>query len=127
MAAVTDYTALCERVGKWWEITVPELDSGRVTQARRLDQVDETVRSLVRLMAGSEPDCVTVEVLLPEDLRADVDRARTMRERAEREALESAALSRASAKRLAADGLSVRDIGQILGISFQRASQLLTS
>jgi hypothetical protein len=67
------------------------------------------------------------EFQLPEDLRADVDHARTMRERAEREALESAALARASAKRLAADGLSVRDIGQILGISFQRASQLLTS
>lgn len=124
---MTDYTALCERVGKWWEITVPELGSGRVTQARRLDQVDETVRSLVRLMTGHEPGNVTVEVQLPEDLRADVDHARTMRERAEREALESAALARVSAKRLAADGLSVRDIGQILGISFQRASQLLTS
>lgn len=124
---MTDYTALCERVGKWWEITVPELESGRVTQARRLDQVDETVRSLVRLMMGHEPGSVTVEVALPDDLRADVDHARSLREHAEREARESAAIARASAKRLAAHGLSVRDIGQILGVSFQRASQLLTS
>jgi hypothetical protein len=59
MAPVT-YTAICERHGRWWEITVPELPSGRVTQARRLSQVDDTVRDLVSLMTGADPAGIDV-------------------------------------------------------------------
>jgi len=59
MAPVT-YTAICERVGGWWEITVPELPSGRVTQARRLSEVDDTVRDLVSLMTGADPAGIDV-------------------------------------------------------------------
>ena len=47
------YTAICEREGDWWVITVPELESGRVTQARTLAEVPATVRDLVALMTGS--------------------------------------------------------------------------
>jgi hypothetical protein len=54
MAPVT-YTAVCERAGAWWEITVPELPSGRGTQARRLSDVDATVKDLVALMTGTDP------------------------------------------------------------------------
>jgi len=59
MAPVT-YTALCERVGDWWEITVPELPAGRVTQARHLSEVDDTVRDLVALMTGAYPASIEV-------------------------------------------------------------------
>src|SRR5688500_2552206 len=45
------YTAICKRVGRWWEITVPDLDSGCVTQARRLRDVEATVIDLATLMA----------------------------------------------------------------------------
>lgn len=64
---MSDYTAICERVGKWWEITVPEINE--VTQARRLSQVEETVRSLIRLMAGDYPDTVHIEVREPSHRR----------------------------------------------------------
>jgi hypothetical protein len=61
MAAVTTtYTAVCEREGGWWVITVPELDSGGVTQARTLDEVPATVADLVALMTDTDP--ATVEV-----------------------------------------------------------------
>jgi hypothetical protein len=60
VVAVTTYTAICERIGKWWEITVPEIDE--VTQAKRLDDVEETVRDLVTLMADVAPENVAVEV-----------------------------------------------------------------
>jgi hypothetical protein len=59
MAPVT-YTAVCERVGDWWEITVPELESGRVTQARKLSDVDATVRDLVALMTGADPASIEI-------------------------------------------------------------------
>jgi hypothetical protein len=58
-ASVT-YTAVCERVGDWWEVTVPELDE--VTQARTLDEVPATVVDLVALMTDIDPAKVKVKV-----------------------------------------------------------------
>jgi hypothetical protein len=57
------YTALCERAGRWWEITVPELPAGRVTQARRLSLVPGIVRDLVSLMTGADPASIDVRVV----------------------------------------------------------------
>ncbi len=59
-SAPVTYTAVCHRVGKWWEITVPELDE--ITQARRLDDVPATVADLVALMTGADPATIRVEV-----------------------------------------------------------------
>lgn len=56
------YTALCEREGGWWVITVPELESGRVTQARTLDQVPGVVADLVATMTGADRASVEVDV-----------------------------------------------------------------
>jgi hypothetical protein len=58
------YTAICERVGKWWEITVPELDE--VTQARGLEDVYATVADLVALMTDADPATVKVNLKLPQ-------------------------------------------------------------
>jgi predicted RNase H-like HicB family nuclease len=44
------------------EITVPELESGQVTQARTLDDAEATARDLIALMAGAEPDRATLIV-----------------------------------------------------------------
>jgi hypothetical protein len=126
-SVVSNYTATCEREGKWWVITVPELPSGGVTQVKRLDQAVDTVRSLVHLMTGEWPGDVTLDVRVPGDLGEEVARSRELRERAEAEARESAAIARKAARSLAADGLPMRDIGEILGISYQRAHQLLAS
>ena len=60
MAPVTTYTAVCEREGDWWVITVPELEAGGVTQARTLDEVPATVADLVALM--TDADLASVEV-----------------------------------------------------------------
>jgi hypothetical protein len=59
------YTALCHREGSWWVITVPELESGRVTQARSLDEVPATVADLVAAMTGADPACIEVDVKAP--------------------------------------------------------------
>jgi hypothetical protein len=60
IAPVATYNAICQREGDWWVITVPELESGGVTQARSLDEVPSTVADLVALMTGA--DATTVEV-----------------------------------------------------------------
>jgi len=62
MASVMTYTAVCEREGDWWVITVPELDSGAVTQARTLDEAPATVADLVALMTDADPATVEVDM-----------------------------------------------------------------
>ena len=54
------YSAICERVGDWWEITVPEINS--VTQVADLKDTVETVRDLVVLMTGKSPEGVAVHM-----------------------------------------------------------------
>jgi hypothetical protein len=56
------YTAVCERAGDWWVVTVPELEAGGVTQARTLDDVPATAADLVALMTGIDPADVEVTV-----------------------------------------------------------------
>jgi hypothetical protein len=126
MVAVRTYTAVCERVGGWWEITVPELD-GRVTQAKRLDQVEEVVRSLVSLILEVPADSfdVAVQPVLPGAASEDVRHARELRSEADRIAEAASKATRKAARQLAGLGLTVRDIGTTLRLTPQRVSQLL--
>jgi hypothetical protein len=55
-------TAICEREGDWWVITVPELEAGGVTQARALSDVESTVADLVATMTGANPAEIEVRV-----------------------------------------------------------------
>jgi phenylpyruvate tautomerase PptA (4-oxalocrotonate tautomerase family) len=54
------YTAVCQRAGPWWEITVPELDE--TTQAPRLRDVPATVADLVAHTTGADPQSIRVEM-----------------------------------------------------------------
>jgi predicted RNase H-like HicB family nuclease len=73
MAPVTVYTAICEREDGWWVVTVPELESGRTTQARALAEVPATVADLVATMTGADPGTVEVHVHIPEHLTTEPD------------------------------------------------------
>jgi hypothetical protein len=121
---MSTYTALVSRDGRFWHVEVPEID--RVTQARNLNEVDLMARDLVAIMTGVEPDSfeLDVRVQLPDSVQAhlsEVERARD----AEAEARSHAATElRAAAAELKNAGLSVRELGSVLGISYQRASQL---
>ena len=119
-------TAKAARSGGWWAIEVPQVP-GAFTQARRLDQVPALVRDAVALLCDVDPDSVEVEVapVLDDATVADLAEARAKREEAaalERQASDSIA---AVARRLADSGLTLRDIGVVLGVSHQRVGQLL--
>src|SRR6266498_4967388 len=126
MVAMKTYTAVCERVGRWWEITVPELD-GRLTQARRLDQVEEMVRSLVSLIVDIPADSfeVAIQPNLPSSASDEVRQAIELRSEADRIAEAASKATRKAARQLAGMGLTVRDIGTTLRLTPQRVSQLL--
>jgi hypothetical protein len=124
VATMSTYTALVSRDGKFWHIEVPEID--RVTQARTINEVDDMARDLIAIMTGIEPGTIDLDVRiqLPDSVRAhlsEVERARD----AEAQARSHAATElRAAAAELKNAGLSVRELGAVLGISYQRASQL---
>lgn len=54
-----DVTAVVERSGRWWVITVPEVE-GAVTQARRLDQVPHMAADAVAVLLDIDIADVTV-------------------------------------------------------------------
>lgn len=115
------YTAVCRRSGGWWAIRVPQL-KGVHTQARRLDQVDETVRQAIALFLDVAPDTFDVEV--KPEVPDEVDQARKARN-ALRRAEESAEhATKTAAETLIKQGYTVRDAGNLLGISPQRVSQI---
>lgn len=121
------YTATAVREGRWWMVTVP---GAGVTQARRLADVPDMARELVAVTLDAPLDDVEVQVTVAPfdgiDVTGELDgirEARAQSLRLEREASDRAV---ALARTLAQRDVPLRDIGTILGVSHQRAHQLVT-
>jgi predicted RNase H-like HicB family nuclease len=116
---------MAERSGNWWAVRVRE-QPGVFTQAKRLDQVESMVRDALGAFLAIEPGSFDVEIVevLPEAAAEEVRRARQAREKAGRAQADADAAKRPAPARLVGSGLTVRDIGRVLGVSPQRISQL---
>ncbi len=68
-----------------------------------------------------------VRVVFPTDVQAKVDRVRRLLGDAAKLEAEAAAANRATARELAASGMPIRDVGNVMGVSYQRAQQLVGS
>lgn len=119
-------TANATRTGDWWAIEVPEVP-GVFTQAKRLDQVPGMVADAVALMEDVDPAVIEVAVVpaVPVTIQAALARAQEQRAQAEALNVEASTLVRQVALDLTAAGYSLRDIGEIIGVSHQRVAQLL--
>jgi hypothetical protein len=119
------YRAELERDGRFWRIRVPDVD--RSTQARSLHEAEAMIRDLVAIMEEVPPDSfdIDMKITLPEDVREELQQAVALREEARAAQAEAARLAREAAQRLRSLGLSLRDIGQALGVTFQRGKQLV--
>lgn len=107
-----------------WLVHVPEVD--RWTQARKVAEIEPMARDLAAVMTGTASDAIEVDVQieLPATVRehlTEVDRARE-EEAAAR--TRGAAELRKAVRELREADISLRDIGKLLGISYQRAHQL---
>lgn len=127
-SAVHRYTAVAERSGAWWAITVPDLP-GVFTQAKRLDGptgAEAMAREALALMLGIPTDQVKVELQtrLPQELQHQLEAAQLLRAQAEQAADAAARAVADVARRLTDAGLSVRDASVVMGLSPQRISQL---
>jgi len=119
------YHAEVDRDGTVWRVRVPEVQ--RTTQARTLRDVEPMARDLIAIMEDIPADSfqVNVRITLPEEVAAELQRSAALREEAARNQAEAAQLARQAARHLRDHGLPLRDVGRALGVSFQRAKQLI--
>jgi len=122
----TTYTATAERSGKWWAVEVPDVP-GAFTQGRNLKEAAEMAREAVALLLDVSEDEIEIDLQpkLPETTTTaleDFQARRVAREEAEE--AERSAQETAARALLTEAGLSVRDAGVVLGISYQRVAQL---
>lgn len=115
-------TAQATRSGKWWAVEVPEIP-GLFTQARRLDQVVEAVADAASMLGHPQVEVEIVPQLSAGDLAA-IETAKARRSQLREAEAAAAAASRDAVSRLRADGLPVRDVAVLMGISPQRVSVL---
>ncbi|WP_410576471.1 hypothetical protein [Amycolatopsis sp. lyj-108] len=120
------YHAEVTRDGRFWLIRVREID--RSTQALRYKDVVTMANELIEIMDGAEDEYdLHLEVHLPSSVKDHQARAEVLREEAQRKQAEAAAEHRAAVQELLALGVSQREAGKVLGMSFQRVSQLAKS
>ena len=123
------YSATAHRSGDWWAIEVTRGladDMLGVTQTRRLGDVEDATRDLIAELTDVDATDVDVdvEVVVPDDLSELVALFRHA------ETFEAAARTEAAAARgwaaagLLRSHLTMREAGQLLGISHQRIKQL---
>jgi hypothetical protein len=125
VAGVRTYHAEVDRDGTVWRIRVPEVAG--TTQARTLREVEAMARDLIAIMDDIPADSFDLEttLTLPAEVRAELDQSAELRERAARSQAQAAQLVRRAARRLRDQGLPLQDVGKALGVSFQRAKQLI--
>lgn len=123
----TTYTAVATKGDRYWLVEVPEI--GRTTQARRLAEIEPMARDLVAVMLEVDPATVqiAIDLRLPEGYAEHAAAAQALRSQAAEAKAAAAAESRAAAQALRSAGLGLQEIGEVMGVSYQRASQLLAS
>lgn len=121
----TTYTVSATREDGWWVIEVPQV-RGAYSQTRRLDQVEDMARDVIATMLDVPEDAFDLEIM--PQLGSELDpvvaaavRARANVDNAQAVARDATALA---AQRLRGEGLPVRDIGRLLGVSYQRAAKI---
>jgi predicted RNase H-like HicB family nuclease len=120
------YTVIATRTGEWWALEVSEVP-GATSRARRLDQAEGAAREAIAVLLDVPADSFGVEI--EPELEGPSGEllhvARLARERAELAQEEARATTIAAAQTFARQGMTVRDIGRLIGVSHQQAAKLL--
>ncbi|WIY82645.1 hypothetical protein [Propionimicrobium sp. PCR01-08-3] len=111
--------------GPWWVTECAE--AGSVSQVRRLDQAADDMREAIAYQMGLGEDTFDIDVhpVLPHEFTSAAEEAERLRKDVARKQREAAEASRAAARALQHAGLTLRDIGTVMGVSHQRAAQLV--
>ena len=118
-----DIEAHATRCDGWWAVSCPDIP-GLFTQVRRLDQIEDMVRDAAHMM-GVEVASVQVVPELDEDARMMLDELEATRREVEERQNALSSLTRNLVGMFKNEGLTLRDIASIVGLSPQRVSVLL--
>jgi hypothetical protein len=120
------YTATAERDGHSWHVRVPAIS--RSTSARWASEVQEMAKDLISAMTDLDMSAIDVEVKwkLPADALDHWTRSSALRNTAAEANAESAREARLAARALHDAGLGSTEVGTVLGVSRQRAHQLIS-
>jgi ribosomal protein L12E/L44/L45/RPP1/RPP2 len=119
------YAATARREGRWWIISVPELDA--VTQARNVREIDRMASGLVEALLDVDEEEVKVDVVveLPASVAVAWREANDLQARAEADSRRAASLRREVVSTLLGpERLTQSETGALLGMSYQRVQQL---
>ncbi len=119
VALMASYTAEVRKGSSYWIVKVPEIR--QTTQARSIDELNVMTRDLIRITVEDDDPSITYCYDLPSEVAEAVE---LKRQAAELEA-RAMATQGVAVKKLHELGVSLRDIGRLLGISHQRAHQLV--
>lgn len=128
LVAMTTYRVEVRRGERWWVLSVPQISAAH-SQARHLREVEQVARDLIAILLDASADSfeVDVHIELPAAVAEHLQRAERLRREAALAQNEAAAEFRAAARELVDQGLPLRDVGRALGVSYQRAHQLVST
>ena len=117
--------AVCEKTAEGWQVEVAALDNLKIS-SKRLDKVESHIRELAKNhpMAG---DCeLVIEIIakMP-GIICDVEAAQEKMRLAAKLQEEASVEIRNVVGRMRDEGLTLRDIAVLLGVTPQRVAQLL--
>ena len=127
MMTSSAYHVEARRSGKWWAITVAELP-GVFSQAKRLEYVEPIAREAIAMMLDADTADVgpiDVKVATTETVTELLDTIRSALDAAAEATTTVTSARQEAATLLRQEGLPIRDVGRILGLSHQRISQIL--
>jgi predicted RNase H-like HicB family nuclease len=111
----------------WWVASIAAVP-GCHTQGRTLEQAEERIREALALFVSDKAAAsakLVGEVRLPQAAKKALAESSAKRAKAEVLAKQAQHATLVAAKTLADTGLSFRDVGAMLGVSRQRAHQLV--
>lgn len=106
----------------WWIATAIDLD-GCHTQGKSIAQAKARIREAMGLY--DVPEDAEIEFGVRWHDEAKLSRVREMRMMADKINAETQRATKAFASDLVGQGVSLRDVGELLGVSFQRVQQLV--
>jgi len=121
-----DLEVVCERTAEGWNVEVPALGNLHTT-SKRLDKVREHVLELAKdhpVAAGNCEIVVNIVARMP-GIICDIESAQAKMKEASRLQDEASAEIRNVVGRMRDEGLTMRDIAVLLGVTPQRVAQLV--
>ncbi|AOX67605.1 sigma factor-like helix-turn-helix DNA-binding protein [Curtobacterium sp. NPDC087082] len=120
------YTSHAHRDGGWW-VVQNDQHPGAISQVKRLDLAAAAQREAIAFVADVDQTDVVVVIRaeLEPALARSLEEATALRAEAEAKEARALSLRRAIAVALQGDGMTLRDIAVVLGVSYQRVHQLV--